>query len=44
MFNETSLVATIMVGLGLAFVLAAIANRIKASLSPAPPTLSAPGC
>ncbi|MGD9882296.1 MAG: YbaL family putative K(+) efflux transporter [Reyranella sp.] len=32
MFHETSLVATIVVGLGLAFVLAAIANRIKVSL------------
>jgi CPA2 family monovalent cation:H+ antiporter-2 len=32
MFNETSLVATIVVGLGLAFVLAAIANRIRVSL------------
>jgi CPA2 family monovalent cation:H+ antiporter-2 len=32
MFHETSLVATIVVGLGLAFVLAAIANRLKVSL------------
>jgi monovalent cation:H+ antiporter-2, CPA2 family len=32
MFHETSLVATIVVGLGLAFVLAAIANRIRVSL------------
>jgi CPA2 family monovalent cation:H+ antiporter-2 len=32
MFHETSLVATVVVGLGLAFVLAAIANRLRVSL------------
>jgi monovalent cation:H+ antiporter-2, CPA2 family len=32
MFHETSLVATIVVGLGLAFVLATIANRVRISL------------